>query len=44
MEKRLTQEEEKGPGDSDGEEAGNLPPALKPVLYDLKFVIKFCIF
>lgn len=40
MEKRLTQEEEKGPGDP-MEEAGNLPPALKSVLRDLKFMMRF---
>lgn len=37
MEERLTQEEEKGSGDSD--EAGNLPPILKSLLRDLKFAM-----
>lgn len=40
MEKRLTQEEEKV---IPMEEAGNLPPALKPMLRDLKFATKFYI-
>lgn len=39
MEERLTQEEEKGSGDSD--EAGNLPPILKSLLRDLKFAMQF---